>query len=279
MDIRETILNHYKRWNIEFDANRAFIQLKNRVIGTLTEYFPERPRSDRKFAYLCGYEIEVDRRADCYNDFSDSYLYEIIRNTADVKELATALQFLLIALELDNYPNLSDLSDAILLAIDTSPGAGIRAKKHQSSVNSLIFYPAGAKLLDEGTVNDVLDWLKNYPKVAKHFEQALKIYLDGDTAEYRFLLDSLRFALEQLLKEVLGNKKSLETQKKDEVLAWLGQRGIHKQVVNLYHQLLFGEYRIYHNDAVKHNEAFSEKEIEFMIYLTGTFMRLLPQLA
>ncbi len=90
---------------------------------------------------------------------------------------------------------------------------------------------------------------------------------------------SLRFALEQLLKEVLGNKKSLETQKKDEVLAWLGQRGIHKQVVNLYHQLVFGEYRLYQNDAVKHGEAFSEKEIEFMIYLTGTFMRLFLQLA
>jgi hypothetical protein len=279
MDIRETILNHYKRWNIDFNADHAFIQLKNRVIGTLTEYFPGRPSLDRKFAYFYGYEIEVDWREDRFSDFSDSYLYEIIRDIADVKELATALQFLLIALELDNYPNLSNLSDAILLAIDISPGAGIRAKKHQSSVNSLIFYPAGAKLLDQGTVNDVLDWLKNYPKVAKPFEQALKIYLDGDTAQYRSLLDNLRFALEQLLKEVLGNKKSLETQKKEEVLTWLGQQGIHKQVINLYHQLLFGEYRIYHNDAVKHNEAFSENEIEFMIYLTGTFMRLLLQLA
>jgi hypothetical protein len=42
---------------------------------------------------------------------------------------------------------------------------------------------------------------------------------------------------------------------------------------------VFGEYRLYQNDAVKHGEAFSEKEIEFMIYLTGTFMRLLLQLA
>ncbi len=277
MDISETIFNHYHRWNIEFDADQAFIQLKNRVIGTLTEYFPERPRIDRKFAYLYGYEVEVDRRADCSNDFSDSYLYEIIRNTTDVKELATALQFLLIALELGNSPNLSDLSDAILLAIDLSPGAGIRAKKHQSSVNSLIFYPAGAKLLDEGTVNDVLAWLKNYPKVAKYFEEALKIYMDGDRGKYRNLLDNLRFALEQLLKDVFGKEKSLEKQK-NEVLSWLGQRGIHKQVVNLYHQLLCN-YCQYQNDAVKHNESFSENEIEFMIYLTGTFMRLLLQLA
>lgn len=278
MNISETILNHYKRWNIEFDADQSFIQLKNRVIGTLTEYFPERPRIDRKFAYLYGCEVEVDRRADHSNDFSDSYLYEIIRNTVDVKELATALQFLLITLEQDNSPNLSTLSDAILLAIDLSPGAGIRAKKHQSSVNSLIFYPTGAKLLDEGTVNDVLAWLKNYPKVAKYFEEALKIYMDGDRGKYRNLLDNLRFALEQLLKEVIDNKKSLENQQK-ELLSWLKQREIHQEVVNLYNQLLFGQYCMYQNDAVKHNESFSENEIEFMIYLTGTFMRLLLQLA
>lgn len=278
MDISKTIVNHYIRWNIDFDAEKAFTQLKNRVIGTLTEYFPGRPNSDRKFAYLYGYEIEFDWREERSSDFSDSYLYEIIRNIADVKELATVLQFFLIALELDNYPNLSNLSDAILLAIDLSPGAGIRAKKHQSSLNLLIFYPAGAKLLDQGTVNDVLAWLKNYPKVAKDFEEALKIYLDGDAAKYRNLLDNLRFALEQLLKEVLHNKKSLENQQK-ELLTWLKERGIHQEVVNLYNQLLFGQYCMYQNEAVKHNEAFSHDEIEFMIYLTGTFMRLLLQLA
>jgi hypothetical protein len=278
MDISKIIVNHYIRWNIDFDAEKAFIQLKNRVIGTLTEYFPGRPNSDRKFAYLYGYQIEVDWHEERSSDFSYSYLYEIIRDIADVKELATVLQFFLIALELDNYPNLSNLSDAILLAIDLSPGAGIRAKKHQRSLNSLIFYPAGAKLLDQGTVNDVLAWLKNYPKVAKDFEEALKIYLDGDAAKYRNLLDNLRFALEQLLKEVLHNKKSLENQQK-ELLIWLNERGIHQEVVNLYNQLLFGQYCMYQNEAVKHNEAFSHDEIEFMIYLTGTFMRLLLQLA
>jgi hypothetical protein len=33
------------------------------------------------------------------------------------------------------------------------------------------------------------------------------------------------------------------------------------------------------NDAVKHNEKYSLDEIEFMIYLTGNFMRLLIQLS
>ncbi len=43
----------------------------------------------------------------------------------------------------------------------------------------------------------------------------------------------------------------------------------------MYTTLLFGPYSIYQNEAVKHNEEFGEVELEFIIYLTGTFMRLL----
>jgi hypothetical protein len=46
----------------------------------------------------------------------------------------------------------------------------------------------------------------------------------------------------------------------------------------MYKGLLFGPYKQFQNDAVKHEEEFAENDIEFMIYLTGTFMRLLLQL-
>ena len=36
-------------------------------------------------------------------------------------------------------------------------------------------------------------------------------------------------------------------------------------------------FAIYGNDAVKPGEKYTPQEIEFMIYLTGTFMRLLIQ--
>jgi len=76
---------------------------------------------------------------------------------------------------------------------------------------------------------------------------------------------------------VLGNKKSLENQQKD-LLSWLNSKGLHQEVVNLYNQFLFGQYCMYHNNAVKHSEEFSKKEIEFMIYQTGNFIRLVLQL-
>ena len=274
MKIKRRLLSHYKRWNIEFDSNQAFLKFKNRVIGAIKDYFSCRPSCDRKFAYLYGCEVEVSLFAGFSDDLSESYLYKAVSRTTTVTELATALECLFIALEESGYPQLFELADAIRESIELSQSVGIRVVKHQGSIS---FYPAGAELLDKATVNDVLAWLENYPKVAKHFEQALKIYMDGDSGKYRNLLDNLRFALEQLLKEVLGNKKSLENQQK-ELLNWLNQRGIHQQVVNLYNQLVFGQYCIYQNDAVKHNEAFSKDEIEFMIYLTGTFMRLLLQL-
>ena len=56
------------------------------------------------------------------------------------------------------------------------------------------------------------------------------------------------------------------------------KRGVHQQTVNMYRQLLFGQYAQYHNDAVKHAAKYAEDEVKFMIYLTDTFMSLLLQL-
>ena len=90
------------------------------------------------------------------------------------------------------------------------------------------------------------------------------------------LLDNLRFSLEQMLHVVLGNQKSLENQK-TEALKWLAAHQIHAHVTNMYNDLIT-RFASYQNEAVKHNERYSPMEIEFMIYLTGTFLRLLVQL-
>jgi len=275
MDIKRRILNHYKRWNIEFDSSQAFITFKNRIVAIIKVYFSILDSGiDNKFLYLYGCSADIIPFEYSSVDIRGSYSYTVFSTTETIKELAKALHCFFMALEEAGYPRLSELADAIKEAIELSPGIGLRVVKHSGSVT---FYPSGAELLDTGAVNDVLAWLENYPKVAKHFEQALKIYLDGDSDKYRNLLDNLRFATEQLLKEVLGNKKSLENQQKD-LLNWLNKKGIHQEVVNLYNQLLFGQYCMYQDNAVKHNEAFSKNEIEFMIYQTGTFMRFLLQL-
>ena len=132
--------------------------------------------------------------------------------------------------------------------------------------------------LDAGIIDCTLSGLEHYPKAAVHFEKALTVYLSGDTSQYRNLLDDLRFSFEQLLKSIFRNEKSLENQKTC-LLSWLKKdKELHKQVVNLYGTLI-SNYARYQNDAVKHKEDFSIDEVEFMIYLTGNFMRLVIHLA
>jgi len=61
------------------------------------------------------------------------------------------------------------------------------------------------------------------------------------------------------------------------LVGWMKQRKAHVQVRNLYNTLLvfFCQYQ---NEAVKHGNGWQEVEIEYMIYLTGAFMRFLLQL-
>ncbi len=297
-------MNHYKRWNIEVDKTQQLTQLKNRVIEVTNQVlglFLAEEEIDQYFIFLIGEATEIpsyrkvtyppvvgsdfhtivttsnlfQSRTVKKRDFGSTCTYRAIKEAQSLEQVVTVLQLLFWLLEEYDHADLIKFAEKIGEVGKLTPSVGFQVSKRGKVVT---LYPLGAKLLDEGSINDVLAWLEKYPKVAKHFEQALKIYYAGDIGKYRNLLDNLRFALEQLLKEVIGNKKSLENQQK-ELLSWLKQRGIHQEVVNLYNQLLFGQYCMYQNDAVKHNEAFSKDEIEFMIYLTGTFMRLLLQLA
>lgn len=167
-----------------------------------------------------------------------------------------------------------DFVREISTAINASPFVGVRVVQKGKGV---LFVPSGVRILDDGLVNDILWWLSDYPKVCKAFEQALIIYQTKDEAKYRNLVDNLRFAVEQLLKQVLNNSKPIEKQQA-ELGRWLQTKGVNQEVINLYQALLNGPYTKLQNEAVKHNEKpFSTAEIEFLIYLTGTFIRLVLQ--
>lgn len=142
----------------------------------------------------------------------------------------------------------------------------------------MTLHPKGARLLDRGIVDETMAWLAAHPRVARHFEHALQLYLRKDPAEYRNLLDDLRSALEKLLRALLGNRKSLENQT-SLLDAWMKQQGVHKHIRELYQKLL-SRFIHYQNDAVKHDTGWqaSEPEVEYMIYLTGTFLRFLLRL-
>jgi len=276
-----------KRWNIVEDSNDAFIKFKNRILISLDKVVGQIILRDRglvdRFAFILGIQVSArsaigpSQVSNVRRYFRGTLVYEVFSSAQTITELAEMLQALFCVLEENSSysANNSNLFSEVQQAIDIGYSALIAIARSGEKVT---LYPAGAKLLDESLVNDNLNWLKEYPDALKAFNQALTIYLRGDKPKYRNLVDNLRIAIELVLKSVLGNQKSLENQS-GELDSWLKQRGVNKQIRNLYGQLLFGPYSVLQNDVAKHGDLpLLDPEIEYLIYQTGTFLRLLLQM-
>jgi len=83
----------------------------------------------------------------------------------------------------------------------------------------------------------------------------------------------LRLSFELLLKKILNNKKSLKNQEKP-LSEYLEGKNVPKELRNMYWKLI-DYYAKYQNNYAKHYDKVSSLEIEFIIYLTGTFIRFL----
>ena len=295
--LSQNIKSFQRRWNAKWDDAPAFIQFKNRVLYLIEKHLAEFIVGQRhlinKYAYLCGLEAPYSMSGELNSlraiselrseGFRATIIYSTFMGAQQPIHLAWYLQNLFSVIgSLPTAKEFEDLRfgiDSFYLElkelVNTMPISQMRLTKNRKGIN---VYPAGAKLLDENLVNQNLEWLQDYPESLKAFEQALSIYSSGDKLKFRNLIDNLRVAIEQLLRKILSNQKSLENQSK-ELDSWLEKHGVHKQVRNLYGQLLFNQYKTLQNDVAKHGdiELLSE-EIEYLIYLTGTFMRLIIQL-
>jgi hypothetical protein len=206
--------------------------------------------------------------------FQQSGLCALLTEAKTEFDVAYAVQCLLMTLESARHGSFGPCCSQIENAFDLSPSIMIRLVRHG---NTATVYPMGVRILDEALVESNLIWLSRYPSVSKHFETALKLYAAKDPSQYRNMLDSLRFALEQMLQVTLNNGRALENQK-DEFLGWLKQHGVHAQIRNMY-QTLLSYFMSYQNDAVKHGEdEYTEVEVEFVLYAAGTFLRLILRL-
>lgn len=292
MDYGRRLENYYRRWNVRPDGQQELQQCKNRLLtavdGSVGLYVLETPAISSDFAIVMGKDLPTTRLPKGrtaaaqqigrflwgeYDDFDRTPIFEALNTAGDEKELIFALQVLFWVLEEHQCPHIDNLADAVGKTLKMCPVIQVRIAKAGKQV---ILYPKGARLLDDKIVNDVLDWLRGYPVVLEHFENALGIFLKEDSSQYRNLLDELRTAMERLIRKILGNRKNLENQK-DLLLRWMKQKKAHVQVRNLYNTLL-AFFCQYQNEAVKHGDGWQEVEIEYMIYLTGTFMRFLLQL-
>jgi hypothetical protein len=230
MSVSEKLSSHLKRWNIEIDSEAAFQIFKSRIVQDLEgfarswSFWRELAKS---FNYQIGSEAIQKDTSPSENSVMGEKFLKLLKSSRDTRELINYCQVSFIAIEevmeknKDEQTKISSLDkiyrklfEVFSKALEFTPQLGVAI--HQSS-SQVIIYPKGAKLLDEMVVNQNLLWLESHPAALKHFEQALTQYMTGDKKQQRNLLDNLRFALEQLLRDILKNKKSLENQQ-DELL-------------------------------------------------------------
>jgi hypothetical protein len=128
--------------------------------------------------------------------------------------------------------------------------------------------------LDQSLVDEAKHYLQSHPRAHTAFSAALTKYDHG--AFHRNLLDDLRLALEQLLRDVLKNNRSLENQIA-EFGSFVKSRGGSPEFRNMFQKLL-KYYTDYQNSYVKHDDAVVEHEVEFIFEITASFMKQVVRL-
>jgi len=273
-DTRLRIDNFYKRWNVDLNEAERWQNFKNRVLNSyiysVGRSLQDSVRAENEFFEMLGIHI---RKNDNYitilgqvnNGFENSPAYCYFKD-------ATTIDFLLGLQVIFWMENVDadrkeffwmDIVNAIVIT-----NVPLEIKRTNSEI---MFYPKGAKLLDERLVSDNLDWLENYPKSYESFKNALLEY--GTKGKEREVVDNLRLSLELLIKEILQNKKSLENQK-NEIGVFLKSKNVSTEVSNLFWVVL-DYYSKYQNNKAKHENSVVSDEVEFILYLTGTLMRFL----
>jgi hypothetical protein len=282
--MKARVQNFYKRWNIEYKEEEKIESFKNRIISTIDEVlgrsFLEDEQLLRKYFRLIGALLALSQTGFASvvqalyvpiygKSFEGSPVYKLFLDERRFEKIIFYVQALF---WIDIKTNTKQvLYEKVKEDIELSL-LDIKIKK--TKIGECIFYPAGAKLLDEGVVNDALDWLTPYSESYKSFESALKKYQEHKYE--RNLIDDLRLSLELLLKVILKNKKSLDNQK-ESLGRYLKGKDAPKEIRNMF-TTLTAYYVDYQNEYAKHDDKVREAEIEFMIYLTGTFMRFILSL-
>lgn len=133
------------------------------------------------------------------------------------------------------------------------------------------YFPKGAKELDDALVSEPLQWLEDYPKAHATFCRALRQYSNGEHT--RDIADNFRKAFEEFLQEYLGNDKNLENNRRV-IKDYLKENGIDGDFSNMISTLI-NTYKEINNKKAKHHDTLDDRLLEFIMYQTGIFIRML----
>jgi hypothetical protein len=262
-------MTHIKDFNKRFGVRieddvvkHKLIQRINIALEPIEYYFRDR-------TFLKWLTVEYGQRFDL--EFTDSYSDGTIRIKSgfsvshiygdDFVACLKLLEFLRMYLKLNRKSEaLRQLDIDIEDALDRSEkDLGIRW--HDGK-----FYPSGAKVLDEKLVEDVLDWLNDYPEEKIDFNKATTALVER---RYGDAIGDCNTCLEGIARKVLKNKKAL-SDNRDEFLKYLKLSGQWSRIL--------ANYIDYANEYGKHASEKRHKvdpnEAEAFLYTTGLMIRL-----
>lgn len=267
------------RFNVDILKNGTY-QFQNRCISAIGAFVGDDTARynwvTRNICDLLGIPFCQD---EIYSIFSVSQLYHLL--TSKKLEITNDTRLFLWLMILECVFASDPTSDYANIQLVQSVADALKI----SGINAILcdtpdgylFYPANAELLDQKIVVDTLNWLSKYPQAKEQYNSALRLYLKGDSS--RSVVDTLRLSIELFLKQLLQNGASLENQL-NAIGDYLKGKNIAAEIRNMFIKLL-DYFAKYNNQHIKHNDDsdnLTPAELEYLIYLSGAFIRFLMQI-
>ena len=272
-------LDYRKKLGLGFSDKQKFDLLYNKVFGALmapTALGKRGHISSREYYTFCNtIGVLIDDNLLGYDNYSDHCENRFQACISIIKYHSNSLEELLLYYVSFVNSVSYDGEDCNRLFLteylkDMLKAAHIQCEILEDNQEFFVF-PKGAEELDDALVSEPLQWLLDYPKAHATFVRALKQYSDGEHT--RDVADNFRKALEEFLQEYLGNTKNLETNK-NEICKHLGEKGVDGEFCAMLQPLL-NTYKKINDKYAKHHDALDERLLEFVMYQTGVFIRMI----
>lgn len=267
-----------KRWNIKDDEEDKE-QLKNRCLAVINNYLNSIPEYyDRKYEIsdFCS-EIEIQlglcSSNNDYDDFSRTKLFRML-NSLDLNTKENYNLFMYFIEIVLNYEYVhfedEEINSFIIRIAEVLKISNANVMVCKNG-NNYELYPMDTEFLSGALIVDVLSWLDEFEQSKKSFAKAIRT--KRTESNYRGIIDELRLSIELLFKQLFKNEKSLENQTEN-IGRYFKENNISIEISNMYIKLM-DLYTKFNNNNAKHNDNIKEIEIDYMIYLTGNFIRLI----
>lgn len=267
-----------KRWNIKDDEEDKE-QLKNRCLAVINNYLNSISEYyDRKYEIsdFCS-EIEIQlglcSSNNDYDDFSRTKLFRML-NSLDLNTKENYNLFMYFIEIVLNYEYVhfedEEINSFIIRIAEVLKISNANVMVCKNG-NNYELYPMDTEFLSGALIVDVLSWLDEFEQSKKSFAKAIRT--KRTESNYRGIIDELRLSIELLFKQLFKNEKSLENQTEN-IGRYFKENNISIEISNMYIKLM-DLYTKFNNNNAKHNDNIKEIEIDYMIYLTGNFIRLI----